>query len=167
MLDGDLRQARHVGDPPRLGAVGHVAVAQHDHRGHVADRDPPCLAGHVEAVGRAARGQHRQRALAVAAEEGLEQVGLLGLGGHAGARAGPLHVDDQQRQLGHHGQADALRLSAAMPGPLVPVTAMAPPKAAPMAEVTAAISSSAWKVRTPKFLRLDSSCRMSLAGVIG
>ena len=36
-------------------------------------------------------------------------------------------------------------LFSAMPGPLEAVTAMAPPNAAPMAEVTAAISSSAWK----------------------
>ena len=44
---------------------------------------------------------------------------------------------------------------------------MAPPNAAPMAEVTAAISSSAWNVRTPKFLYFVNSCKMSLAGVIG
>ena len=56
---------------------------------------------------------------------------------------------------------------SAMPGPLVAVTAMAPPNAAPMADVIAAISSSAWNVRTPKFLCRASSCRMSLAGVIG
>jgi hypothetical protein len=36
-----------------------------------------------------------------------------------------------------------------------------------MVAATAAISSSAWKVFTPKFLWLDSSWRMSLAGVIG
>ena len=37
----------------------------------------------------------------------------------------------------------------------------------PMAEVIAAISSSAWKVITPKFLYWDSSWRMSEAGVMG
>ncbi len=36
-----------------------------------------------------------------------------------------------------------------------------------MAAPMPAISSSAWKVRTLKFLCLDSSCRMSDAGVIG
>ena len=36
-----------------------------------------------------------------------------------------------------------------MPGPLVPVTPRAPPKLAPMATPTAAISSSAWNVLTP------------------
>ena len=54
-----------------------------------------------------------------------------------------------------------------MPGPLDVVTASAPPNAAPSAAPMPAISSSAWKVRTPKRLCLLSSCRMSLAGVIG
>ena len=56
---------------------------------------------------------------------------------------------------------------SSMPGPLVVVTASAPPKAAPSAELAAEISSSAWNVRMPNFLCLASSCRMSEAGVIG
>ena len=36
-----------------------------------------------------------------------------------------------------------------------------------MAEVIAAISSSAWKVITPNSLNIESSWRMSEAGVIG
>ena len=40
----------------------------------------------------------------------------------------------------------------AMPGPVVAVMPSAPPKLAPMAAPMAAISSSAWKVLTPKFL---------------
>jgi len=58
-------------------------------------------------------------------------------------------------------------LLSAMPGPLEAVTPIAPPKEAPIAAVTAAISSSAWIVRTRKRLCMASSCRMSLAGVIG
>ena len=54
-----------------------------------------------------------------------------------------------------------------MPGPEVVVTPSEPPNEAPSAEPTAAISSSAWNVRTPKRLCLASSCRMSEAGVIG
>jgi hypothetical protein len=38
------------------------------------------------------------------------------------------------------------------PGPEVLVIPSSPPKLAPMAEPMAAISSSAWKVLTPKFL---------------
>ena len=41
---------------------------------------------------------------------------------------------------------------SAMPGPDEAVSASAPPKDAPMAEPMAAISSSAWNVRTPKCL---------------
>lgn len=41
---------------------------------------------------------------------------------------------------------------SAIPGPLLPVTPIAPPKDAPIAEPTAAISSSAWNVVTSKFL---------------
>ena len=52
-------------------------------------------------------------------------------------------------------------------GPLVVVTPRWPAKAAPRAMPTAAISSSACTVRTPKCLCLDSSWRMSEAGVIG
>ncbi len=36
-----------------------------------------------------------------------------------------------------------------------------------MADVIAAISSSAWNVTTPNSFSIDSSCRMSEAGVIG
>src|SRR5208283_2293834 len=45
--------------------------------------------------------------------------------------------------------ASALRF---IPGPEVDVIAIAPPKAAPIEEHTPAISSSAWKVYTLKFL---------------
>ncbi len=58
-------------------------------------------------------------------------------------------------------------LLRARPGPDVVVTPRCPPKAAPRAAPMPAISSSAWKVRTPNRLCLLSSCRMSDAGVIG
>ena len=56
----------------------------------------------------------------------MQQVRLLGLGRHAGRRAGALDVDDDERQLGHDREADRLLLSAT-PGPDVPVRASAPP----------------------------------------
>ncbi len=58
-------------------------------------------------------------------------------------------------------------LFKATPGPEVVVTPSAPPNDAPSAAVTPAISSSAWKVRTPNALCFDNSCKMSDAGVIG
>ena len=53
------------------------------------------------------------------------------------------------------------------PGPDVHVTPSAPPNAAPSAIDAAAISSSAWIVRTPMSCRRDSACSRSDAGVIG
>jgi len=55
----------------------------------------------------------------------------------------------------------------AMPGPELVVTPRWPAKLAPRAAPTPAISSSAWKVVTPKRLCLLSSCSTSDAGVIG
>ena len=54
-----------------------------------------------------------------------------------------------------------------MPGPLVAVTPIWPPNAAPSAIPAAAISSSAWIVETANPLCRESSCRSSEAGVIG
>ncbi len=56
---------------------------------------------------------------------------------------------------------------SAMPGPEVVVTPSEPTNDAPRAAPMPAISSSAWKVVTPKDLCLLSSWRMSDAGVIG
>ncbi len=63
--------------------------------------------------------------------------------------------------------SEIVSLFSASPGPLVVVTPRWPANAAPSAMPTAAISSSACTVRTPKCLCFDSSWRMSLAGVIG
>jgi hypothetical protein len=54
-----------------------------------------------------------------------------------------------------------------IPGPLVAVTPSWPANAAPSAMFTAAISSSAWTVRTPSLWWRDSECSSSEAGVIG
>ena len=63
--------------------------------------------------------------------------------------------------------SEIVSLFSATPGPLVVVMPRWPANDAPSATPTAAISSSAWTVRIPKCLCLDSSWRMSLAGVIG
>ena len=54
-----------------------------------------------------------------------------------------------------------------IPGPAEVVTPSAPPNDAPSAAPAAAISSSAWNVRTPKALWRASSSRIDDAGVIG
>ena len=106
----DLRQRAGVGDPPRLARVGQEQVGEQDHRRAVADGDPRRLVGGLEALARRGGRHHRQRRLAVAAVDGHQQVRLLGLGRHAGRRAGALHVDDDQRQLERDRQPDRLGL---------------------------------------------------------
>ena len=63
--------------------------------------------------------------------------------------------------------SEIVSLLSATPGPLVVVTPSDPPYAAPSATPIAAISSSACTVVMPNRLCLATSCRMSLAGVIG
>ena len=59
-----------VGQLPRLGAVGEVAVGQQDHRRAVLDGDAGGLDGGLEAVHRAVGGDDRQRRLAVSGRTG-------------------------------------------------------------------------------------------------
>ena len=54
-----------------------------------------------------------------------------------------------------------------MPGPELDVTPSEPAKEAPMAAQMAAISSSAWKVMTPKCFSLAKACNTPDAGVMG
>ena len=99
-----------VGQQPRLGAVGQIAVGQQDHRRAVLDGDPGRLDGGVEALGRAVARHDGQRRLAVTAEHRDVEVGGLGLGGQAGGGPAALDVDEQQRQLHRHRQRDRLAL---------------------------------------------------------
>ena len=99
-----------VRDFPRLGGVGDVAVGQQHHRSHVLHRDAARLDRAFERIGRAARGDHRQRRIAIATVDGLVKVALLGLGWQAGARPAALGVDDDQRQFGHDRQTHRLGL---------------------------------------------------------
>ena len=106
----DVGQRVEVGQPPRLGAVGEVAVGQQDHRRAVLEGDADRLDRGDEAVRRAVRRDDRQRCLAVTAEQGDVEVGGLGLGRQAGRRAAALDVDDEQRQLERDGERDRLAL---------------------------------------------------------
>ena len=106
----DVGQLVDVGEPPRLGAVGVVAVGEHDHRRAVLQRQPDTLERGVEAVARRLRGDDRQRRLAVAAVHREQQVGLLGLGRQPGRRTAALHVDEDQRQLEADREAERLGL---------------------------------------------------------
>ena len=106
----DRLERVEVGQAPRLGAVGQVAVGEHDHRRAVLHGQPDGLDGDGEAVARRLGRQDRQGRLAVAAVHGVQQVGLLGLGRQPGGRPAALDVDDDERQLEVDGQADRLGL---------------------------------------------------------
>ncbi len=86
------------------------ASVREDDWGHVLERDPCGLESHREAIRGACGGEHAEWAFAVAAVEGLHEVGLLGFCRQARRRAAALHVDDHERELGHDGQSDALSL---------------------------------------------------------
>ena len=60
----------------------------------------------MEAVGRGAGSYHYCRALTVPAVDGLQKVGLLGLGRQTSGRTATLYIDNNQRQLSHHCQTD-------------------------------------------------------------
>ena len=87
----------------------------------------------------------------VAAEQHHQQVALLRLRRHPGRRAGALDVADHERQLELIARPIVSAFST-MPGPADVVTPSEPPNDAPTAAPAAAISSSAWNVRTPKCL---------------
>ena len=106
----DLRKAVHVRKEPRLAAVRERSVRQDDDRRPAIDGDPAGLVGRFEAVGWGAGGEHRDRTLAVASIDSLEEVRLLRLGGQSGRRPAALHVDDHQRELGHQGETHRFRL---------------------------------------------------------
>ena len=99
-----------VGTLIRLYAGRQVGVGEHDHRateglGQLARQDDE-----VETLLDGRRGEDDLRRVAGLAIHRRQQVGLFDLGRQAGRRAAALHVDDHQRHLGHHRQADHLGL---------------------------------------------------------
>ena len=105
---GDGLECVNVGNGPKLRGVGDVAVGEQDHGRHVAQGDAHCLYGGCKAVRWGSGGQHRHGGVGVAAVHGLVEVALLGLGRHAGGRAGPLRIDHHQGQLGRNRQPQGL-----------------------------------------------------------
>ena len=96
--------------PVGLLGGGQARVGQHDHDHVERLGDAPGGDDRVEAVLDRARRDDHLRGVAVAAEDRGEQIALLDLGRLAGARPAALHVDHDQRDLGHHRQADGLLL---------------------------------------------------------
>ena len=109
-LDGDVRKRRDVGEQPGLGAVREVRVREQEDGRSVLERDPRGLDRGVETIPGRRGGDDWNRRLGVPAVERQQQVGLLGLRGHARGGPGPLDVEDDQRQLECDGEADRLAL---------------------------------------------------------
>ena len=106
----DFGHVLHAGDAEQLAAVAEISVGEQDDGGHVLEGDLGGVEGPVEAVGAAGGGDNHEGSLAVAAVEGLVEVALLGLGGQTRGGAAALHVDDDERELGHHGETQSLAL---------------------------------------------------------
>jgi hypothetical protein len=112
VLNRDFGQGFQGRQFPGFGRIGQVPVRQVNDRGHVGEGQPDGLDRRFKTVRRALGGDHRHGGLAVAAEHRLQQVGLLGLGRHAGGGARPLNVDDHQGELGDHRQVQGLGFKA-------------------------------------------------------
>ena len=136
-----------VGDPPRLGAVGEVAVRQQEHRRAVLQRDPRRLDRGVEAVGR--------RRAARPPAPATRRCGRTSPAAGRPARSwsacrwtGPPRCTSTMTSGSSAATARPIVSDfSATPGPEVVVTPSAPPNDAPSAAPMPAISSSAWKVR--------------------
>src|SRR3990172_3879738 len=93
----------------RLRAVGERLVGEEDHRALVFLRQSEREDADPEAVLHGGRRQDDARQVSVTTVEGVEEVALLKLGGHAGAGSGALGVNDDDRDLRHGGQPQQLR----------------------------------------------------------
>ena len=142
------------GIAPRLGAVGQVAVGEQEDRGAVGQRDPGRLQRGVEAVRRACAGPRSApgprrcaRTSPGAGRPARSWSADRSTGRRAGCRRPAAAVPARPR--GRSSPTSARRRDRRWWSP-----PSAPPNAAPSAAPMPAISSSAWKVRTPKFLCL-------------
>ena len=103
-FDRDGRNVLHLGNAPRFGAVGQIAVGKDNYRNHVFQCDTGGFQGNPEAVTGGSRGKHGNRGFRVAAKKRLEQIRLLGLGRQAGRGAATLNVTNNQGNFGGDGK---------------------------------------------------------------
>ena len=109
-LDGGI--FLEFGQAEGCRAVGDVGIGEQYDGGHVLECHLRGLVGGIEAVGGREGCHHGHGALAVAAEEHLQEVGLLRLGGQARGGTATLHVEHDEGQLHDDGQVHGLRLQA-------------------------------------------------------
>ena len=104
----DLGIILHGRDQPWFAAIAEESLGkQHDgshmFKGYL--RSGKCG---IEAMCRRMGGHDRNGTFSVPSVQGLVQVCLLGLGGDAGGRAGPLDINHDKRELRHHRKTECL-----------------------------------------------------------
>ena len=165
--DRAVGSALDVRDQPRLGAVREVRVGEQVDGRAVLERDARRLDRDVEAVAR----RRRRRSPAPATRSCGRRAPSAGRPAPASS-ASP----STGRRAGCRGSAAAARARSRARPSRPSARRPARPRwrrrarrrrTRPSAAPTAAISSSAWNVRTPKFLCRASSSRIEDAGVIG
>ena len=112
MIDFDRLQFGEFWNPPRLGAVGDIAIREKDHRDHELDRDSHRFHSHVKTISRALSSDNWEWRFAIPSEHGQQEVGLFGFRREAGARPASLHIDNHHWQFGDHSQAHRLTFKA-------------------------------------------------------
>ena len=85
-----------------------IEIAHDDHRGLQPFGEIEGVGGQLETFPGVAGKEQDMFGVAVRGIGAGQEVGLLGPGGHAGARAGPLHIDEHRRNLGEIGEAQEL-----------------------------------------------------------
>ncbi len=111
-VDGDRGKIIDPRDPPRFRAVAQIAVGHADHRGHELDGDPCRFIRRREALRRRRCGDDTQWCLAVAADDRLQEVGLLGFCRKACTGPAPLYVDHHEGEFQHDRKSERLGLES-------------------------------------------------------
>ena len=151
----------------RLLALADGLVGEDEHRELELLGDVEGVDGRVEAVLDVGAGEDDARRVAVRAEEGLQEVGLLALRRVAGRGPAALHVDDDRGTSAIEARP-IISIISERPGPDVAVMDFTPAKDAPMMAPIAASSSSVWTTEPPaRGSHSARKCRISEEGVIG
>ena len=91
------------------GAFGDEQVGQDQAGALVFVAEVEQLRDRLKQIELARRRDDDARIIALPGAEHLPEIALLGLGGHAGGRAGALHIDADDRRFNHARHADGLR----------------------------------------------------------
>ena len=106
----DFRIFSQVRQLPCGRTVGDEGIRQQDDRSHMFEGQLSCPVSGIETVCRSRSSNHDSRTFTVTSVKRLHQVGLFALGRHTRRRTTTLHINNNQRQFGDHGQTDRFAL---------------------------------------------------------